>query len=347
MIAKISFSTITLATAASAVDIESFLTRMRLTGSQSINCKRSGSRPRTFDSCMNNYPECTWVSQCQAAESYCDDRFYNDCLSTSNCVWVGQSNAGYCERDTTCGDSYHACESSCINDDLCEWAEGCQTNDYGALSDCGGAATEDDEPSEAQSVREAADSEDRRLDSSRSLCGRHSNSISCNGDYANDCTWTGDNQSVGFCHPKTTPIQQQPCGMLYSSSACGKFDHCSWAGNTCVETPVRQPCGMLYSPNACSTQSHCAWNGSSCAESAVVTQACGMLYSNEACYTQEHCRWNGSTCADGPAPAVSCMFYSPSACWDQYHWARDAGRKRWRHREACDWHFILDKCIRA
>jgi len=340
MMAKISFSMITLATAASAVDIDSFLTRMA--GSQTINCQRSGSRPRSEKSCMNHYPECTWVSQCQAAQSYCDGRFYSDCLTTSNCVWVGQpgTNNGYCELDTSCGDFAHSCESSCLNDDLCEWAEGCQTNDYGVLSDCGGVVAEgDSNPSEDLEV---TDSEDRRLDSSRNLCRRHTNSISCNGDYLNDCTWTG------FCHSKATPIQQ-PCGMLYTSSACGKFDHCLWNGNNCVETSVRQqPCGMLYSNKACSGQSHCAWNGSTCVEYAIVTQPCGMLYANEACYSQEHCRWDGTTCRDGPAPDVICgMFYSPSACWDQYHWTRDAGRKRFRHREACDWHFILDTCITA
>lgn len=142
--------------------------------------------------------------------------------------------------------------------------------------------------------------------------------------------------------------------MFYSRSSCPNGD-CNWTGRECVAIPVRPPvqvCGMYYGESACNRLDGCTWNYHTdiCVDVGTqpVQQPCGMIYANEACYNYDWCHWNGSSCVDGTAQIVDCSKnYSPSKCFDEYHWTRDYSRKRFTHVEACDWHYLLDKCLDA
>jgi len=232
-----------------------------------------------------------------------------------------------------------------------------------------------------------ADVETRRITEQEQKdrnCERHRRSTSCDGDYANDCTWIGDDATIGTCSSQASPTPSPYlCGMLYSRSACNRHeDSCSWDGQTCnmlVNPPVKKicgmyysssscptgcnwtgtkcqkgpvtPCGMLYEAGVCNHFEHCAWdyNTDLCEnKSAPVDQPCGMIYDNEACYKYDWCHWDGSDCKDGAADVVDCAKYdTASKCWNEYHWTRDYSRNRFTHVEACEWHYLLDKCLDA
>jgi len=236
---------------------------------------------RNEQQCLNNH--CAWYQQCQAAPSYCTDKSYDDCLSSSggggDCVWVGNDRYnGYCERDTDCGQQI--CESDCLANPQCEYAEYC------------GSYDEKNALLGAQQSQCAQTDDDRRREIYHG-CNQFTTSYQCNvhvGVEGRPCKWSGNTSKVGTCQEEeatTTPVPPTTCGLFFARDSCPS-DECHWNGYECVEGPDGPvTCGMFFTQSAC--PQGCVWTGHQCIEAPI---ECGLLYTPDACEPQAACYWN-------------------------------------------------------